>query len=162
MARTDLDPFVVDPSVVDLGDPTWQRVFRTMRDAPIVVRWPVTTPIERVLEEMTRRIVDRFAPRAIILFGSKARGNAHEDSDVDLLIVFDGRPDKRGMAVRIAQALFELGRATDIIVTSPSEIARERGDTTSLITVAVAQGKHLYDRPGADTQHAKVAPQISS
>jgi len=44
----------------------------------------VATPaaIETKLQEMVRRIVERFDPERIILFGSHARGDATEDSDV--------------------------------------------------------------------------------
>lgn len=36
------------------------------------------------IQEMVRRIVARFRPEKIILFGSYARGTAGPDSDVDL------------------------------------------------------------------------------
>jgi predicted nucleotidyltransferase len=39
------------------------------------------------LERMVRQIVERVDPVAIYLFGSRARGDAREDSDYDLLIV---------------------------------------------------------------------------
>ena len=38
---------------------------------------------------MVKRIVKRFHPDKIILFGSHARGDAGPDSDVDLLVVMD-------------------------------------------------------------------------
>ncbi len=41
---------------------------------------------------MVRRIVHRFRPERIILFGSHARGDAGPDSDVDLLVVMSRRP----------------------------------------------------------------------
>ena len=48
------------------------------------------------LERMVRQIVERVDPVAIYLFGSRARGDAHEDSDYDLLIVVgDGFPEGR-------------------------------------------------------------------
>ncbi len=34
-------------------------------------------------------IVRTYAPRRVVLFGSRARGNATEDSDLDLLVVLD-------------------------------------------------------------------------
>jgi predicted nucleotidyltransferase len=44
--------------------------------------------VDQIINEMTRRIVERFDPLQVILFGSHARGEAHADSDVDLLVVF--------------------------------------------------------------------------
>ena len=43
--------------------------------------------VPAAIAEMVRRIVERFDPEKIILFGSHARGDATPDSDVDLLVV---------------------------------------------------------------------------
>jgi len=40
--------------------------------------------IERTVAAMARRIVRRFAPEKVILFGSHATGAAGADSDVDV------------------------------------------------------------------------------
>jgi predicted nucleotidyltransferase len=39
------------------------------------------------IDSMVQRIVNKFHPEKIILFGSQARGTAGPDSDVDLLVV---------------------------------------------------------------------------
>ena len=44
------------------------------------------TSMETV-ERMVDRIVERFQPQKVILFGSHARGDARSGSDFDLLIV---------------------------------------------------------------------------
>lgn len=38
-------------------------------------------------------LAERFGVRRLALFGSVARGTAREDSDVDVLVAFDGPPD---------------------------------------------------------------------
>ena len=58
-------------------------------------------PKDEPIRRMVDRIVRRFAPDKIILFGSYARGDAGPDSDVDLLIVttpeeFEWRKDTIG------------------------------------------------------------------
>ncbi len=45
--------------------------------------------IKPVLEMMVERIVKKFNPVQIILFGSHARNAPHQDSDIDLFIVLD-------------------------------------------------------------------------
>jgi hypothetical protein len=45
-----------------------------------------------VLDALVRRIAERFSPDKIILFGSRARGEAGPDSDVDLLVLFSEVP----------------------------------------------------------------------
>jgi uncharacterized protein len=39
------------------------------------------------LAEAVRRLVEDLHPRAIILFGSRARGNHRQNSDYDLLVI---------------------------------------------------------------------------
>ena len=39
-----------------------------------------------VPDDLVRRIAERFSPDKIILFGSRARGDAGPDSDIDLLV----------------------------------------------------------------------------
>ncbi|HEY0317434.1 MAG TPA: nucleotidyltransferase domain-containing protein [Solirubrobacterales bacterium] len=58
------------------------------------------------LSENQRRTVERFATRlgdalgsdlrALWLYGSRARGTAHVESDVDLLVIADGGRDRYG------------------------------------------------------------------
>ena len=51
------------------------------------------------LDLIVQRIMDVFHPLRIILFGSAARGEAGQDSDIDLLVVMpDGTPRLRFLA----------------------------------------------------------------
>ena len=45
----------------------------------------------KAVEEFVRRALDKYGDRieSIILFGSVARGEAKEDSDIDILVVGD-------------------------------------------------------------------------
>ncbi|MFQ5456065.1 MAG: nucleotidyltransferase domain-containing protein [Nitrospirota bacterium] len=42
---------------------------------------------EQILSKIVERLVVRFQPHKIILFGSQARGTADNRSDVDILVV---------------------------------------------------------------------------
>ncbi len=44
---------------------------------------------EDMIAEMVKAIVDEVDPVQIILFGSQARGEGHEDSDLDFLLIQD-------------------------------------------------------------------------
>jgi len=46
----------------------------------------VVSTVERYAE----RVAHEYSPSAIVLYGSHAKGNAREDSDIDVAIVFDG------------------------------------------------------------------------
>ena len=102
---------------------------------------------EAALDTMVDRIVARFRPRRVVLFGSRARGTAVAQSDVDLLVVMDRVADKRQAAVEIRRALSDLPVCKDIIVTTPEEIAR-RGDLAgSVLRPALREGRVLYEQP---------------
>ena len=45
---------------------------------------PIT---DELIDEMVRAIVDEVDPEQVILFGSRARGEAGERSDVDLIVL---------------------------------------------------------------------------
>jgi predicted nucleotidyltransferase len=105
---------------------------------------------QTMLEAMVDRIVARFHPLRVIVFGSHGRGTATATSDVDLLVVLPDVADKRRTAVEIRRALGDLPISKDIVVTTPDEIAR-RGDLVgSVLRAALREGKVLYERPGAD------------
>lgn len=47
-----------------------------------------------IIAVMVDRIVTQFNPIRIILFGSQARGDANESSDVDLMVVLSDIPNR--------------------------------------------------------------------
>ena len=102
--------------------------------------------VNAMIDTMVERIVQRFQPLRIILFGSHARGSAATDSDVDLLVVLREAIDKRSTTVEIRRALGDLPVSKDIVVTTPEEIAR-RGDLVgSVLRPALREGTVLYER----------------
>src|SRR4051794_32330934 len=60
---------------------------------PIMPRNTKRTAARTHIDRMVKRIVKKFHPERVILFGSHARGDAGLDSDVDRLVVkdFEGR-----------------------------------------------------------------------
>ena len=99
-----------------------------------------------IISTMTERIVRDFHPIQIILFGSHARGDAHPQSDVDLLVVFSELTDKRKTAVDIRRTLADLPMAKDILVTTPEELARQRDQVGTILRAAQREGEILYER----------------
>jgi predicted nucleotidyltransferase len=123
---------------------------------PPLPSWP-TPSAEEVIVAMVERIVERFDPLQIILFGSRARGAHRPASDVDLLVVFPHLEDRRALRVAIATSLYAMPLPKDIIVTTPEELAAEQEFVGSLLETAVREGKILYDRRDQDPQDAGLA-----
>ena len=98
------------------------------------------------IQGMANKIVRRFHPTRIILFGSQARGDENINSDVDLLIVFPEAADKRKIAIDIRRSLCNFDIPKDILVTTPTEIDR-RGDLIgTVLHAALSEGKIIYKR----------------
>ncbi len=94
---------------------------------------------------MVDRIVGRFRPTRVFLFGSHARGTATESSDVDLLVVLPGVSHKRQAAIDIRRLLGDLPVCKDIIVTTPDEIAPHGQVEGSVLHAALQEGRVVYE-----------------
>ena len=101
---------------------------------------------DELLALVRNRIVNAFNPLKIILFGSRARGHARSDSDVDLLVVFSEVSNKREAAIKIRGALQDLPVGKDIIVTTPEEIATRGNMIGSVLRPALQEGQVLFER----------------
>jgi uncharacterized protein len=102
---------------------------------------------EHVLQEVTRRLVEQFRPKKIILFGSQARGTADEHSDVDLLVICPVDGKRRDLMVAMDRALGGLEIARDVVVLTPEEFDRDRHIPGTLARPAWREGRILYGPP---------------
>jgi predicted nucleotidyltransferase len=94
-----------------------------------------------------KRLVDRFGPERIILFGSQARGTADARSDVDLLVICRIAGRRRPLVVAMDRSLHGLGLARDIMVLTPEEFERDRHIPGTVARPASLEGRVLYERP---------------
>ena len=101
---------------------------------------------EPIISTMVDRIVGRFQPSRVVLFGSRARGDANELSDVDLLVVLPNGTDQHHAAVEIHRTLGDLPVAKDIVVTTPEEISRRGHIVGGVLGAALREGKAIYER----------------
>ena len=103
--------------------------------------------VQEMIDEMTRRIINRFAPERVILFGSHGRAEGGPDSDVDLLVVMNVEGSKRKKAVEIAVAVDDIDLPKDIIVTTPDDYAWRKEITGTIEYPAAHEGRVLYAKP---------------
>lgn len=78
-------------------------------------------PDRAAIEEASRLLRERFPVEEVILFGSKARGDDDDESDIDLLVL-TSRDLSRRERHEIVRALFPLQLAHDVVL-SPLIVA---------------------------------------
>lgn len=92
-------------------------------------------------------VLKPYEPERIILFGSRARGEADEYSDYDIVII---KQTERPFVERLRDMvpyLVRLRRPVDILVYTPEEF--ERMSETGLGWVIRQEGVTLYERPSS-------------
>ena len=96
--------------------------------------------------ELIRRIRSVTEPDKIILFGSRARGEAKPASDIDLFIIARTDLPRYKRPVPFYKALSGLGVAKDIVVYTPEEVEDWKTASCSLVATALREGKVLYEK----------------
>jgi predicted nucleotidyltransferase len=110
----------------------------------------MVTVTDKLLNDVSDTIVSSANPVAVYLFGSYANGTPGPNSDLDLLVVVDGRFDQnRNRLAEINQIRRELAQyriAKDVLLYSKDELDLWRDSKNHIIGRCVRDGKLLYAR----------------
>lgn len=96
------------------------------------------------LEAAVRLLSEAARPARIILFGSYARGDAREDSDLDLLVIEPQVEDRAKEMVRLRRLLRPLRIPAEVLVYSSEEVARWGDQPGSALYWALREGKVVH------------------
>jgi predicted nucleotidyltransferase len=81
-----------------------------------------------ISQDQISAAVDRLAhaaqPERILVFGSHARGEGREESDLDLLVTETKVPDRAAETVRLRRLLRPLRIPVDVLVCARAEVER--------------------------------------
>lgn len=100
-------------------------------------------PIRGLLD----RIVERWNPRGIRLFGSRARGDANPASDWDLLVVVpEDLPEGEFDPLTIWRVRRESGANADVVLCTAAEFDEDRNTPNTLAHEAWIRGVPLLER----------------
>jgi predicted nucleotidyltransferase len=103
-----------------------------------------------LIQQMVDTIIREADPDTVILFGSRARGDAGTHSDVDLLIVepepFSPQRSRRQETARLYLALRRLAVPKDLLLYSRDEFERFKDSAHHIVGRAQREGKVLHER----------------
>jgi len=104
-------------------------------------------PTEADIQRVVALVVETVQPLRIVLFGSAARGELREGSDLDLMVVMPEGVD----TLKVAQALHvAMGRERDLlvgvdfIVTTPSRFETHKDSLGNVCRDVARDGQELY------------------
>ncbi len=100
---------------------------------------------EQTIQQAALLLGEAAKPAKVILFGSYARSDARESSDLDFLVIEPALQDKFQEMVRLRQILRPLRVPVDVLVYSQAEIIEQQGSCASAVYWALREGRVLYD-----------------
>ena len=94
-------------------------------------------------DEIVKIIVDDYGPvEKIILFGSAARGDTDEYSDLDLIVI---KSTDKPFVQRLAEVPL-LPVHADVFVYTPEEFARMKEEENPFMVSVLTSARVIYDR----------------
>jgi len=99
--------------------------------------------VARFRREVLPRLIERYRPAHVILFGSRARGDALKDSDLDVLVVSDAFADVRWLdrMFRVYQDC-DIRMGVELLCYTPDEYQRKLGEL-GIVRTASEEGLEL-------------------
>ena len=99
---------------------------------------------EQTLQKTVDRIVAAAQPSRVIVFGSYGRGDATEDSDLDLMVIAPKVEDKYAEMSRLHRVVGSVGTSVDLLVYSEKEYQRRSQVLGSVLFWARKEGRALH------------------
>src|SRR2546426_12153672 len=112
------------------------------------------------LDALVASIVDRVRPELVLLFGSRARGDAHEDSDYDVMLVVPDDADAEAGLKAANDAARALRIPAEFLSCTVSEYQRRQHDPGFMQWLVAREGQGLFTR-GNVPQHSPRTEPVS-
>ena len=100
---------------------------------------------EEIVKQAITRLIEVAKPQKIFLFGSYARGDAREQSDLDFLVVEREVKNRRKEMVRLHDAIRSMHIPVDILVVSEASFTEWADVPGTVIHKAKTEGRLCYD-----------------
>ena len=103
-------------------------------------------PDPRLVDQAVDAIVKAYDPLRIIVFGSFARGDTHELSDLDLIVVKETDERFFDRIGRVRDACRDLGIDVQPLVYTPAELDEMLANGNSFLETAFEEGVVKYEK----------------
>lgn len=100
---------------------------------------------QQTIDEAVRLLVAAARPTKVILFGSYAREQAHEDSDLDFLVIVPHLTSKLREMTRLRRVLRPLRVSADVLVASNAEVEAWGHLPSTTLYWALTEGKVVHE-----------------
>lgn len=100
---------------------------------------------EQLIRTAERLATAATRPATVIVFGSYARGDASEASDLDLVVIEPELPDKAAEYLRLKAAVGRIGVGVDLLLYARPDFDRRSQVPGTLPYWARKEGKVLHD-----------------
>jgi predicted nucleotidyltransferase len=97
------------------------------------------------IQRLTKLLIEAARPKRIIMFGSQARGEAGEDSDLDVMVVEEDVSDRAGEMVRLNRLLRSFDVPVDLLVVSADKFSYWCDTPGNVYFEAATEGEVLYE-----------------
>jgi len=100
----------------------------------------------RQIEDIVTRIALNYNPERIILFGSYAKGNFTDDSDLDFILIKNTPVPRNKRGIEVRRLFYRLPVAMDFKIYTSSEFNAELNNQYSFLNSVIKDSKVLYER----------------
>ena len=108
------------------------------------------------LDILVAAIVERVQPELILLFGSRARGDAHEDSDYDIMVVVRDDADVEHTRKIVFEIQWPMPIQADVVACTVSQYERRQHDPGFLAWLISREGRLLYSQGTIPQRSARI------
>jgi len=98
------------------------------------------------IKQVATKLGDATDAERVILFGSYARGDAREHSDVDYMVIAKSTLPRFKRSRELYKLLRPHPFGMDIVVYTPDEVERGKRTPVSFVSSVLREGKTLYER----------------
>lgn len=97
------------------------------------------------IQQAVKRLVEAAKPCKVIMFGSYARGDADESSDLDLMVIESKVENVGEEMIRLHKAVGDVGVGVDVLIYSEEEASRRSQVPGTVLYWAFKEGRVVYD-----------------